>query len=156
MYRLQRRPSRAALSLIRKEEPAAKTAQRYGSSESTVVFGKEDLLINNIGWLLRRFPVFGIPGTGEYRIQPVFAEDLAEIAVDAAQRSDNVTVDAAGPEVFTFSELARRIADAVGSKALIVRLRPGVAVSVANVIGWFRRCSRVRVWSARRALPGFG
>ena len=49
----------------------------------TVLFGKEDILINNITYLLRRLPVFAIPGSGDYRLQPIYVEDLAEIAVEA-------------------------------------------------------------------------
>src|SRR5256886_9756658 len=63
----------------------------------TLVFGQGDILINNIAWLLRRLPIFGIPGRGDYRVQPVAAEDVAEIATWAAEQTDNVTVDAAGP-----------------------------------------------------------
>jgi NADH dehydrogenase len=33
-----------------------------------VVFGKEDILINNIAFILRRLPVFGIPGSGSYNV----------------------------------------------------------------------------------------
>jgi uncharacterized protein YbjT (DUF2867 family) len=45
----------------------------------TVIFGKEDILINNIAWCVRTFPLFAIPGNGEYRIQPIFVEDMANL-----------------------------------------------------------------------------
>ena len=47
----------------------------------TVLFGKEDILINNIAWCLRYLPVFGIFGDGQYRLQPIYVDDLAEAAV---------------------------------------------------------------------------
>ena len=102
----------------------------------TVVFGREDILINNIAWLLRRFPVFVVPGAGDYRLQPVFVEDLADLAVAAGQQHDNIIIDAVGPETFTFEDLARRIATTIQSRALIVRARAGFALNVARVIGW--------------------
>lgn len=37
-----------------------------------VLFGDDGILINNIAWLLRRFPLFVMPGSGEYRLQPIF------------------------------------------------------------------------------------
>jgi NADH dehydrogenase len=46
-----------------------------------VLFGEGDILINNIAWGLRTFPVFGVFGDGEYRLQPIFVEDFAELAV---------------------------------------------------------------------------
>ncbi len=119
------------------ERVLAESGISYAIIRPTVVFGEEDILINNIAWLLRKFPVFVIPGSGDYRLQPIFVEDLAELAVNAGQDTENVTLDAVGPEVFTFNELVRQLADAVGSKAWIVHFPPGVAVTVAKVIGWF-------------------
>jgi len=42
----------------------------YAIIRPTVIFGPEGILINNIAWLLRKFPVFAIPGLGDYQIQP--------------------------------------------------------------------------------------
>ena len=103
----------------------------------TVVFGKEDIFINNIAWLLRKFPVFVVPGPGDYRVQPVFVEDLAALAVEAGQGSENVIFDAVGPEVLSFNDLFRKIATAVGSMSRLLHLPSGLAVGVAHVIGWF-------------------
>ena len=52
----------------------------------TVLFGKEDVLVNNIAWALRRLPIFGVFGRGDYRLQPIFVDDFAALAVAAAQR----------------------------------------------------------------------
>ena len=78
-------------------------------------------MLNNIAWLLRRFPFFAIPGRGDYRVQPIFAGDLGEIAASAARDDHSVTFDAAGPEIFTFDELVRMIASAVHSESRIVQ-----------------------------------
>ena len=56
----------------------------------TVIWGGgRDVLLNNIAWCLRRFPVFLLPG-GKYQIQPVHVEDLAALAVTKAQHSKGV------------------------------------------------------------------
>jgi NADH dehydrogenase len=107
----------------------------YAIIRPTLVFGAEDILINNIAWLLRRFPVFAVPGTGDYRVQPVFVEDVAELAVRAGHQEENVIVDAVGPETFTFDELVRLVAATIHSKARIIHLRPGSALLLAKVIG---------------------
>ncbi|MDP3061675.1 MAG: NAD(P)H-binding protein [Chloroflexota bacterium] len=101
----------------------------------TVVFGAEDILINNIAWLLRRFPVFVVFGSGQHRLQPVFVEDLAEIAVSAGQRSDNLTVDAVGPETFTFNEVVRLVRRAVRSRAVIAHSPPGLGLLLGRLVG---------------------
>ena len=108
----------------------------YAIIRQTVIFGHEDILINNIAWFLRKFPVFAIPGEGDYRLQPVFVEDVAEIAVNAGQLNDNMIVDAVGPEIFRYEELIRLIADRVQSKARIIHLRPGLALFLSKFIGY--------------------
>ncbi len=90
----------------------------YAILRPTVIFGDEDILINNIAWLLRHFPLFVIPGDGEYRLQPISADDMADIAVAAGQRRDNEIIDAVGPEVYSFETLVKLIASVVGSRRL--------------------------------------
>lgn len=111
----------------------------YAIIRPTVIFGDEDILINNMAWLLRKAPVFVIPGSGDYRLQPVAADDLAEIAVTAGQARQNQLIDAVGPEVFTFETLVRVIAATVHSRALIVHLPPNLALFLSRLIGRFVR-----------------
>ena len=108
----------------------------YAITRPTVIFGPEGILMNNIAWLLRKFPIFAIPGSGDYRIQPVFVEDIAEIAVTAGHKDDSIIMDAVGPEVFTFDELVRLIASKIDSKAKIVHVRPRLALFLARLIGY--------------------
>lgn len=101
----------------------------------TVVFGREDILINNIAWILRRLPLFVVPGSGEYRLQPVYVEDLAGLCVGLGERRDDVVVDAVGPETFTFEELVLLVRDAIGSRARLVHAPAAVAFALGSVIG---------------------
>lgn len=107
----------------------------YAIVRPALIFGVEGILINNIAWLLRRFPVFAISGSGDYQVQPIFVEDLAEIAVSAGHKDDNIVIDAVGPETFTFEELVRLIADKIHRQARIVHVRPGLMLSLARLIG---------------------
>ena len=102
----------------------------------TLIFGIEDVLVNNIAWLLRHFPLFAIPGRGDYRVQPVFVGDLAALAVSGATDADNRIVDAVGPEIYTFRDFVRTIARALGRSALIVPVPPGVALLFSRFIGY--------------------
>jgi NADH dehydrogenase len=102
----------------------------------TLVFGKEDILVNNIGWLIRKFPVFPIFGSGQYKVQPVFVEDLARIAVVAAQESANVTLDAIGPETFTFEALVRLIAARIKPSVRLVHISPSLGILLGRLIGF--------------------
>lgn len=81
-----------------------------------VLFGYEDILINNIAWLLRRVPVFGVFGDGSYRLQPIHVDDLTRLALNEAQQIGNATIDVIGPETFTYRELVELIAKTIGKK----------------------------------------
>jgi uncharacterized protein YbjT (DUF2867 family) len=106
----------------------------YAIIRPALIFGVEDILLNNIAWLLRRFPFFAIPGRGDYRVQPIFAADLAEIAVDAARDDRRIILDAVGPEIFTFDELVRMLASAVHRKSKIVHVDPRIALAFTQIV----------------------
>ena len=109
----------------------------YSILRPTVLFGKEDILINNIAWSLRYLPVFGIFGDGRYHLQPIYVDDLAEAAVLKVHERTNTTIDAIGPETFRYREMVELIAAAVGVRPHIVSLPPRFAYEMTRVIGWF-------------------
>jgi uncharacterized protein YbjT (DUF2867 family) len=94
----------------------------YAILRPAVLFGKEDILINNIAWALRRLPVFGIYGGGQYRLQPIYVDDLAVAAVDRMTGPANETIDAIGPETYSYREMVEMIAREIGSPSLIVSM----------------------------------
>ena len=111
----------------------------YAIVRPTLVFGARDILVNNIAWILRRLPLFVVPGDGRYRLQPVYVEDVAQLCVGLGSRSDDVVVDAVGPETYTFDELVRAVRDAVGSRARVVHAPTSVALALGTTIGRFVR-----------------
>jgi uncharacterized protein YbjT (DUF2867 family) len=104
----------------------------YAILRPAVIFGKEDVLINNIAWILRRLPVFGIFGDGNYRLQPIYVDDLAELAVAQGRATEDSIIDAIGPETFTYKELVREIG------VIIDKQRPLVSIpdSFGYILGW--------------------
>jgi NADH dehydrogenase len=88
-----------------------------------VFFGGRDVLINNIAWLLRRLPVFGI-APGRYGLQPIHVEDMARLSAEQGVSRTNVTMDAVGPEVLGFDELVHLVRRAVGSRAWVTTVPP--------------------------------
>ena len=59
-----------------------KSGLSYAILRPAIFFGREDILINNIAWMLRRFPFMGVFGDGEYRLQPIYVDDLADLLID--------------------------------------------------------------------------
>jgi uncharacterized protein YbjT (DUF2867 family) len=117
------------------ERALAAAGPAYAIVRPTLVFGPRDILVNNIAWILRRFPVFVVPGDGRGRVQPVSAEDVAEIAVTTAAG----TVDAAGPEEYSFAELVRLVGAAIGCRRPLVHAPVRVALALGAVVSAVRR-----------------
>ena len=117
------------------EQAVIQSGIPYVIIRPALIFGAEDILINNIAWLLRRFPIFVLPGKGDCLVQPVYVDDLADLAVEAAQSEGNQVIDAVGPEIYTFKELVRLIARAVESRAKLVHLPPRVALMGSKLLG---------------------
>ena len=118
----------------RVEKAIIESGLSYAILRPTVIFGGEDILINNIAWFVRHMPFFAVPCSGQYQLQPIFVEDIAELAVNAGQHESNLAIDAVGPEVFSFDDLIRLIAVAVHSKTRLVHVRPGVALSILRLV----------------------
>ncbi|MGE5326178.1 MAG: SDR family oxidoreductase [Deltaproteobacteria bacterium] len=119
----------------RVEQALRQSGLSYAILRPTVVFGDGGILLHNIAWLLRKFPIFALPGRGDFRLQPVYVEDVADLAVEAASRSENEIFDAAGPEIFTFAELVELLAQTAGSRAKILRTPPMVSLALAKIAG---------------------
>jgi NADH dehydrogenase len=117
------------------ERSLAETAVSYAVLRPTVLFGDEDILVHNIAWMLRTFPVFGVFGDGSYRLQPTYVDDLAELAVAQGQSRDNCVIDAIGPETFTFRELVGTIGDIIGKPRPIVGMPPWFARQFGSLVG---------------------
>ena len=88
----------------------------------TVLYSTEDILLNNIAWTLRRFPLVLLPGTGKYGIQPVFVEDPGGTGSQRSMRPTNTnsTVDTVGPEVFTYREMLELLKSKMDARCLLL------------------------------------
>jgi uncharacterized protein YbjT (DUF2867 family) len=107
----------------------------YAIVRPTLLFGEGDVLINNIAWLLRHLPVFGIPGDGRYRLQPMHVQDHAGLLVAVGSEPADLVVDSAGPQILTFDELVRLLRRAMNVGTLILHLPPVLAMAGASVAG---------------------
>jgi len=107
----------------------------YAILRPAVLFGKEDILINNIAWLLRRFPIFGIFGDGNYRLQPIYVDDLAKLAVEQGNNAENTTINAIGPETFTFRELVQQLGLIIGKPRPTISIPTSIGYVVSLLIG---------------------
>ena len=114
------------------EQAVRESGLTYAIVRPTLVFGPEDILVNNIAWILRRFPLFLVPGRGDYLVQPVSVGDTARLCVEAG---DGAELDAAGPETYRFDELVALLAAAVGVRRRLVHVSPRLAYRVGTFVG---------------------
>lgn len=114
------------------ERALSESGISYAILRPALLFGKEGILLNNIAWMLRKFPLFGVFGDGNYRLQPIYVDDLAKLAIEQGQSRENTTIDAIGPETFTYRELVKEIGKDIGKERPIV----SIPDSVGYFIGW--------------------
>ncbi len=119
----------------RLERALAGSGLSHAIVRPAVLFGRDDILINNIAWLLRRFPVFGIVGDGGYRLQPIHVDDMARLAVALGRARGDAVVEAIGPEDFTYRELVETIGTAIGRRRRLVTISAETAYRLGRAIG---------------------
>lgn len=118
------------------ERVLAETMPEHAVIRPSLVFGRrEEILVNNMAWLLRHLPLYAVPGDGHYRVQPVSVEDVADLTLAAAEDAGASVCDAVGPEVYTFDEFLRLLARSVGTRARLVHLPPPVVVTLGRLLG---------------------
>lgn len=117
------------------EQAVAASGLSYCILRPTVIFGKEDVLVNNIAWFVRRFPVFAVPREGNYRIRPIYVEDMAGLLAGAVKQEGNAVVNAVGPETFTFEELVKLTACCLGRDVRVVHVPMFLAYVSTLLVG---------------------
>ncbi len=133
------------------EQAVIDSGLSYAIVRPTVIFGAEDILINNIAWFIRRFPAFGVPGDGRYAIRPIYVGDMARLIADAVDEPGNLVLDAVGPETFAFEELVRLVAGKLRRAVWIVHVPVALAYVSTVVTGWLVR-DVVLTWDEYRGL----
>ncbi|MBO1324028.1 NAD(P)-dependent oxidoreductase [Acetobacter sp. TBRC 12305] len=94
----------------------------------TLMYGWFDR--KHLGWLARfmhKSPIFPIPGSGKYIRQPLYAGDLCNIIISAADTPrPNTIYNISGREKVYYIDLIRAVKKASRAKAMIVRIPYGV------------------------------
>ncbi len=77
-------------------------------------------------------PVFG---RGRYRLQPIYVDDLAQLAVEQGEKRENTVIDAIGPESFSYRDLVREIGRIIGKSRPIISMPPTIGYWAGVVLG---------------------
>jgi NADH dehydrogenase len=117
--------------------------------------GHRNVLINNIAWMLRKFPIFGVFGMGNYPIQPVHVKDVARVAVEQGESRENVTIDVTGPETFRYKEYIGMMAKSMSLRRIILPMPPFVSWLFGKFLGLLLQdlvITRAEIKGLRRGL----
>jgi len=121
------------------EQTLTETGMSYAILRPAILFGREDILINNIAWMLRRLPIIGVFGDGKYKLQPIYVDDLADLAVQQGALRENATINAIGPETFTYRELVQTIGEIIGRQRPVIGVPKLFGYAVTRCLGLLLR-----------------
>ena len=125
---------------VKVEELLHESGHSFAILRPTVLFGGgRNVLINNIAWLIRKFPVFGLFGMGDYPIQPVHVRDVARIAVEQGGLRENVTLDVVGPETYRYKDFVSLMANSMNLRRLFIPMPPLIGWIFGQLVGAFLR-----------------
>ncbi len=118
----------------RVDEVVRRSGLGHAIVRPTLVVGPGDVLTSNIAWLLRRLPLFLLPGAGRCRLQPVTLDDAARVVAGAAAAGADLDLDAAGPEILSFAEYVALVARAVGRRPWLAPAPRGLTLAALRLL----------------------
>lgn len=87
----------------------------------TLIYGDPRLvLVARLMRLARRLPIIPLPGSGRALVQPIFHEDVANVAAALAGEGEPGVYALGGPDIVTMREFFQKIARACQSRARVV------------------------------------
>ncbi|HUO05728.1 MAG TPA: NAD(P)H-binding protein [Candidatus Binataceae bacterium] len=120
----------------RTERAVRESGLTYTIFRPSLVYGPGGMAITMFVRMLRFAPVFGVPGTGKQKVQPVLVDDLAQCVTMAAQgRGRNGVYDIGGPDLMTFDDMMRVIMDATGYRRPLFHIPAGLMRAIGAVAG---------------------
>jgi NADH dehydrogenase len=123
----------------RTEEALRAAGISHAIVRPTLVFGAEDILVNNIAWGLRHVPIFFVVGGDRALVQPVSVRDTAAICIEAGDLDDDLIVGAAGSDRWVYADFVRLVAQTIGARARIRHSSLRVALGAARLAGLLLR-----------------
>lgn len=118
------------------EKYIKKSGLSYAILRPALLFGNEEILLNNITWLIRKYGIFFIFGSGKYKVTPVYVDDVANEAVKQAKLKKNIVEDAIGPETYEFEELVRSIAKTINKPLNVYHLNNVLITLVSKFLSF--------------------
>ena len=120
------------------EEYIRDSGLKYTIFRPSIIFGLHDKSINLFADMVRKLPVVPVIGNGEYKMQPVALENVAEAFVKALQEFSGEIFEVGGPDQMTYNEVLDCIGDVLGKNVL--KLHQPLFL-MKPVVAMMKRCS---------------
>jgi NADH dehydrogenase len=119
------------------EQEVARSGLAYTTFRPSFVFGRGGALPTFVKQV-RYSPVVTVIGTGRQRIQPIWVEDVAEYFARAVTLPEAVsrTFEIGGPDVVTWDELYRTVAQVLGKRRTLAHVPTALARAGASATQW--------------------
>lgn len=120
------------------EQETLQSGLEYTIFRPSFVFGRDGGVLPTFMKQVRYAPVVTVIGSGLQRIQPIWAEDVAEYfshGVDHPQAA-NRTFELGGPDVVTWNELYLKIAKVLGKRRKLAHIPASLARAGAQLTQW--------------------
>lgn len=121
------------------EEAVRQSGTDWTIFRPSIIFGAGDEFISVLAQMIRRLPVVPVLGDGNYRLQPIAVEQLAEGFAQALRLPASVgqTYEVGGTEAYRFVEILDRIGAALGRRTVRKLHVPLGAVKLTTrAFGW--------------------
>jgi len=121
------------------EEVVRASALDWTIIRPSLIYGPGDEFVSVLARMMRRLPAMPVLGDGQYRVQPVAVEHVAEGFARALQLSASVaqTYEVGGPEAYRFVDLLDQIGLALGLRRVRKIHAPiGVVKVMTRAFGW--------------------
>lgn len=107
----------------------------------SVIFGPGDAFVNELARAIRLAPFIPVPGDGSFRLQPVFAGDVARGFAEAVARPDLAgrAFDVGGPKALSYDSLLDLVAASIERRARKIHLPLPLVQRAVRVLEGFKR-----------------
>lgn len=117
------------------EEIIKSSGLQYTILRPAFLFGNEDILINNIAWMLRKLPAYPIFGNGTYKVRPIHVEDLADLAVEQINQNGNKIINAGGQVTYQYRDFITAIENAICINRPLIPVPIGIGYYGSVLLG---------------------
>ena len=113
-------------SKFQAEEEVRGAGLDYTIFRPSIIFGPKDDFVNKLAGYLRIFPAMPVIGDGEYKMQPIAADDVARCFVEALDKPQTIgqTYELCGLDRMSYNELLDSIGRVIGKHKVLKAKSP--------------------------------